>query len=117
MTFPDRRPSPAAAPDLIGIARLDFRAPDVDRFPALRIAREAGIAGPRASAALIAADDVAVARFLDGTLDFVGIPRLLEAAVARYGDPDGADPDVDALIALDAEVRTAFATGSIGSRR
>jgi 1-deoxy-D-xylulose-5-phosphate reductoisomerase len=115
MTFPDRRPSPAAAPDLISAARLDFRAPDVDRFPALRIAREAGIAGPRASAALIAADDVAVARFLDGTLEFVGIPRLLEAAVERYGASGGPDPDVDTLIALDTEVRSAFATGPIGN--
>jgi len=115
MTFPDRRPSPAAAPDLIGAARLDFRAPDVDRFPALQIAREAGIAGPRASAALIAADDVAVSRFLDGTLDFLGIPRLLEAAVERFGVGSGDDPDVDALIALDTEVRAAFATGPVGS--
>ena len=72
--------------------RLDFRAPDVERFPALRIAREAGIAGPRASAALIAADDVAVARFLDGTLDFLGIPRLLEAAVERFGVRRPASP-------------------------
>ena len=86
MTYPDRRPSPATPPDLIATGRLDFRAPDTDRFPALRIAREAGIAGPRASAALIAADDVAVARFLAGTLDFAGIPRLLEAAVERFGD-------------------------------
>jgi 1-deoxy-D-xylulose-5-phosphate reductoisomerase len=115
MTYPDRRPSPAAPPDLIATARLDFRAPDTARFPALRIAREAGIAGPRASAALIAADDIAVARFLDGTLDFTGIPRLMEAAVERFaGDGDPA-PDVDALVALDAEVRAAFATGPVGS--
>ena len=67
-------------------ARLDFRAPDEARFPALRIAREAGRLGRGATAALIAADDVAVARFLDGSLDFTGIPRLLEAAVARFGD-------------------------------
>ena len=84
MTYPDRLPSPAAPPDLIATARLEFREPDVARFPALRIAREAGIAGPWASAALIAADDVAVGRFLDGTLDLVGIPRLLEAAVERF---------------------------------
>ena len=45
--------------------------------------------GPRASAALIAADEVAVARFLDGTLDFTGIPRLLEAAVDRFGGTAG----------------------------
>ncbi|MEO5885508.1 MAG: 1-deoxy-D-xylulose-5-phosphate reductoisomerase [Candidatus Limnocylindrales bacterium] len=116
MTYPDRRPSPAAAPDLIAAARLDFRAPDMVRFPALRIAREAGRMGPRASAALIAADDVAVARFLDGTLDFAGIPRLLEAAVERFGATGQPDPDVDGLVALDTEVRAAFATTSFGGR-
>jgi 1-deoxy-D-xylulose-5-phosphate reductoisomerase len=89
------------------VGRLDFRAPDEDRFPALRIARDAGRAGPRASAALIAADDVAVARFLDGTLDFPGITRLLEAAVTRFGSGD--DPDLENLVALDREVRARFA--------
>jgi 1-deoxy-D-xylulose-5-phosphate reductoisomerase len=110
LTYPERRPSPAAAPDLVALARLDFRAPDETRFPALRIARDAGRIGPRATAALIAADDVAVARFLDGSLDFPGIPRLLEEAVARFGTVAGAaEPGLDELIALDAEVRTAFA--------
>ena len=113
MTYPDRRPSPAAAPDLISTGRLDFRRPDTERFPALRIAREAGIAGPWASAALIAADDVAVERFLAGSLDFLGIPRLLEDAVERFGSGSG-EPDIDALIALDADVRATYATGSIG---
>ena len=114
MTYPDRRPSPAAAADLVATGRLDFRAPDLDRFPALRIAREAGVAGPRASAALIAADDVAVARFLDGTLEFAAIPRLLTAAVERFGTGMAAEPDVDDLIALDAEVRAVFASGPVG---
>ena len=79
----------------------------------MRIAREAGIAGPWASAALIAADDVAVARFLDGSLDFPGIPRLLEAAVERFGAGPG-EPDIDALIALDADVRATYAAGAVG---
>ncbi|HEX6868283.1 MAG TPA: hypothetical protein VF119_05730, partial [Candidatus Limnocylindrales bacterium] len=109
LTYPDRRPSPAAAPDLVSIARLDFRAPDAARFPALRICREAGALGPRAPAAIIAADDVAVARFLGGTLDFPGIPRLLEAAIERFGATGGPDPALDELIALDGEVRAAFA--------
>ena len=113
LTHPRRLPSRAAPPDLVAAGRLDFRAPDTSRFPALAIAREAGRAGPRSSAALIAADDVAVARFLDGTLDFPGIPHLLEHAVARFGSgPD--DLDIDQLVALDAEVRAAFATGSVG---
>ncbi len=94
--------------DLIAAGRLDFRAPDPDRFPALRIAREAGIAGPRASAALISADEVAVARFLGGRLDFNGIARLLGAAVERFGTAEPADPSLEQLVALDTEVR-AFA--------
>ena len=110
LTYPERRPSPAAPPDLIATGSLDFRAPDESRFPALRIAREAGPLGPRATAALIAADDVAVARFLEGSLDFQGIPRLLEAAVARFGRPSGPDPALDELVALDAEVRASLAT-------
>jgi 1-deoxy-D-xylulose-5-phosphate reductoisomerase len=113
LTFPDRRPSPAAAPDLIATGRLDFRAPDEARFPALRIAREAGLMGPRASAALIAADEVAVARFLAGRLDLPGIPRLLAAAVERFGGDPG-EPDVEGLLELDAAVREAFATEPIG---
>jgi 1-deoxy-D-xylulose-5-phosphate reductoisomerase len=108
ITYPSRRPSPAAAPDLVAAGRLDFRAPDASRFPALRIARDAGLLGSRATAALIAADEVAVARFLDGSLDFPGIPRLLEAAVDRYGTGPGQAPGYDDLVALDREVRAAF---------
>jgi len=107
LTYPERRPSPAAAPDLLAAGHLDFRPPDEGRFPALWIAREAGRLGPRATAALIAADDVAVARFLDGSLDFPGIPRLLEAAVGRAIADAGAaaEPALDELLALDAEIR------------
>jgi 1-deoxy-D-xylulose-5-phosphate reductoisomerase len=117
LTHPDRRPSPAAPADLVATARLDFRAPDEGRFPALRIAREAGRLGPRATTALIAADDVAVARFLDGSLDFTGIPRILEAAVARFGTTGGRDPELDDVLALDAEVRAylaAMPSGAVG---
>ena len=109
LTYPDRAPSPTSAPDLVAGAGLTFRAPDERRFPALRIAREAGRMGSRASAALIAADEVAVARFLDGSLDFPGIPALLEEAVGRFGEGPDQAPDLDELVALDAEVRSAFA--------
>jgi 1-deoxy-D-xylulose-5-phosphate reductoisomerase len=114
LTHPDRLPSPTSPPDLVAAARLDFRAPDEARFPALRIARDAGRMGSRASAALIAADEVAVARFLDGTLDFPGVPRMLEAAVRRFGEGSDQAPDVPALIELDCEVRAAFATDPMG---
>ena len=112
LTYPARRPSPAAAVDLIAAGRLDFRAPDEERFPALRIAREAGLAGPRASAALISADEVAVARFLGGSLDFAGIPRVLAAAVEKFGSAEPREPDLDELVALDVQVR-AFAEAAL----
>ncbi|MEA2632190.1 MAG: 1-deoxy-D-xylulose-5-phosphate reductoisomerase [Chloroflexota bacterium] len=108
LTFPHRAASPAAAPDLAALGALTFRAPDEGRFPALRIARDAGRIGPRATAALIAADEVAVGRFLAGSLDFPGIPRLLEDAVDRFGTGADQAPSVDELEVLDREVRLAF---------
>jgi 1-deoxy-D-xylulose-5-phosphate reductoisomerase len=114
LTYPDRRPSSSAPVDLVAAARLDFRAPDTARFPALGIAREAGRIGQRATTALIAADEVAVGRFLDGSLGFDGIPRLLAAAVDRFGGGADQVPDLASLIALDAEVRAFAATASGG---
>ena len=113
LTYPDRRPSAALPADLVAIGRLEFRQPDLARFPALRIAREAGRQGPRASAALIVADEVAVARFLEGSLDFGGIPRLLETAVQRFGSGPR-DPDIEELVELDREIRATFASGPTG---
>jgi 1-deoxy-D-xylulose 5-phosphate reductoisomerase len=71
-----------------------------------RIARQAGLTGPRASAALISADEVAVARFLRGGLDFNGISRVLALAVDKFGSVAGGDPSLEELVALDAEVRS-----------
>ncbi|HEX7473219.1 MAG TPA: 1-deoxy-D-xylulose-5-phosphate reductoisomerase [Candidatus Limnocylindrales bacterium] len=107
LTFPHRVPSPATAPDLAALGSLTFRAPDEARFPALRIAREAGRIGPRATAVLIAADEAAVARFLAGSLDFPGIPRLLESAVERFGGGPDQAPSLQELVELDREVRLA----------
>ena len=116
LTHPDRRPSPAEAVDLVAVGPLDFRAPDEGRFPALRIARQAGLIGSRATAALIAADEIAVQRFLAGSLEFSGIPVLLEAAVTRYGEAGDQAPDLATLVDLDAEVRATYATRRIGRR-
>jgi 1-deoxy-D-xylulose-5-phosphate reductoisomerase len=112
LTYPRRLPSPALPPDLVATGSLTFEEPDEARFPALRVARDAGRAGPWATAALISADEVAVPRFLDGSLSFPGIASLLAAAVERYAAHGGADPTVDDLLALDAEVRAEFAAGA-----
>jgi 1-deoxy-D-xylulose-5-phosphate reductoisomerase len=112
LTYPDRVPSPAAPPDLLAAGRLDFEAPDEERFPVLRIARAAGRTGFRASTALIAADEVAVERFLAGTLDFGGIARLVEACVERFGGGGDQAPDLATLVELDADVRAFAARGA-----
>jgi 1-deoxy-D-xylulose-5-phosphate reductoisomerase len=106
LTYPDHLPSPA--PRLRGaeIPTLQFEPVDEGRFPALEIGREAGRRGPRASAALIAADDVAVERFLAGSLDFNGVADLCADAVQRFGGDDGhGQPDLGELLELDAAVR------------
>ena len=56
-----------------------------------------------------------MARFLEGSLDFLGIPRLLEATVARFGMAGAADPDLDEVLALDAEVRANLASVPSGA--
>ncbi len=116
LTFPRRRPSSSARLDLLDSPALAFEPVDEVRFPALRIAREAGRAGPRATAVLIAADDVAVQRFLDGTLDFPGISRLCGEAVERFvADGGTSEPGLEELIALDGEVRAWAVAGSPSS--
>ena len=115
LTHPHRRPSPSAAVDLATAGRLDFRAPDEARFPALRIAREAGRLGQRATTALIAADEVAVDRFLGRTLSFIGIGEVLADAVARFGEGPDQAPPLDELLAIDAEVRAAYGRPTPGA--
>jgi 1-deoxy-D-xylulose-5-phosphate reductoisomerase len=104
LTFPDRLPSPAPDVEIDRLPALTFEPVDNERFPALRIGREAGHTGSRASAALIAADEVAARRFLDGSLSFTGIAGLCGRAVERFGDGNQT-PSVDELVALDQEVQ------------
>ena len=110
LTYPAHLPSPA--PRLTGSAfpSLTFEPVDETRFPALAIGRDGGRRGPRASAALIAADDIAVERFLAGSLNFPGIAALCGEAVERYGTGD--PPALEELLQLDAEVRAWAATAT-----
>lgn len=103
LTWPGRTPGPAPRLDLLEHPGMTFEAPDTARFPALDLACQAAAAGPRATAALICADEVAVARFLAGSLSLPGIAALTEGAVERFGG--GPPPDGDELPELDREVR------------
>jgi len=105
--YPVRMPSPIPNVDLIAQGSLTFAAPDLVRFPGLAIALEAGRAGGGAPGALIAADGVAVTRFLDGEFPLGGIPQLLREAVDQFGARH-APASVDEVAALHEEV-TEFA--------
>ena len=85
-TWPDRLPSARPPLDLAALGSLTFRAPDEGRFPCLRLVKAAAAAGGVKTAALSAADEIAVSRFLAGDIRFTDIPRLVEAAVDASPD-------------------------------
>ncbi|MEO7252196.1 MAG: 1-deoxy-D-xylulose-5-phosphate reductoisomerase, partial [Arenimonas sp.] len=99
LAWPERIESGVAALDLIALARFDFEAPDLDAFPCLALAYAAMRAGGSAPAVLNAANEVAVAAFLDGKLPFPGIPRLIEATLSAL--PAEPADDLDVLLACD----------------
>ena len=83
LAWPERMPTPAERLDFASIARLDFEEPDLERFPALRLAREALESGGGAPIVLNAANEVAVASFLAGEIGFPDIARLVQDALDR----------------------------------
>jgi len=87
LAWPQRMPTPAQRLDLPAIARLDFEAPDLERFPALKLAREALEKGGAAPIVLNAANETAVARFLRGSIGFTDIARLVERALEEDVSP------------------------------
>jgi 1-deoxy-D-xylulose-5-phosphate reductoisomerase len=77
LNHPDRPPAGAERLDLAAVGELSFEEPDTDTFPCLRLARQAGTAGGNAPCALNAADEVAVAAFLDGRIAFTAIADVI----------------------------------------
>ncbi|MGZ6016825.1 MAG: 1-deoxy-D-xylulose-5-phosphate reductoisomerase, partial [Phenylobacterium sp.] len=107
--WPDRLPWPAQKLDLARVGPLDFEEPDLERFPALRIAKSALLAGGAAPAAMNGADEVAVAAFLDGRIGFLDIAEVVEETLGRMDRqnllrPPENDP-VDAARITDATAR------------
>ncbi len=103
LSWPDRLPALRAPLDLARLGAFTFRAPDEDRFPCLRIVRAAAEAGGVRTAALSAADEVAVARFLAGSISYTDIPRLV--ADALDAAPDLPCDSVENILAADAAGR------------
>jgi 1-deoxy-D-xylulose-5-phosphate reductoisomerase len=107
--WPDRLPWPAKPLDLVTAGPLTFQDPDPVRFPALTIAKDALTAGGRAPAAMNAANERAVAAFLDRRITFLDIPRVVRETLERMDRiPDQTHNDSDAVESArntDAEAR------------
>lgn len=106
MAWPERMDVPVERLDLAQIAQLSFEKPDVQRFPALRLAREAMEAGGVAPTVLNAADEIGVAAFLNERIGFMDIPALVEDVLERVGARSQfALSSVDDVLAVDREAR------------
>ncbi len=114
LAWPERIASGVDPLDLFEVARLDFRPPDLKRFPCLKLAFEAARSGGTAPALLNAANEVAVAAFLERRIPFTGIA----ATIARTLDaiPATAAVDLDSVLAADARARS-YASDLIAAAR
>jgi 1-deoxy-D-xylulose-5-phosphate reductoisomerase len=114
LAWPERIEAGVRALDLIAASRLDFLPPDEQRFPALRLSREAFIAGGTAPVILNAANEAAVAAFLDERLLFTNIANVVEKVLEKLSDPV-APQNLAVLASIDAEAR-AYAEAEISRR-
>ncbi|MET0727428.1 MAG: 1-deoxy-D-xylulose-5-phosphate reductoisomerase [Acidimicrobiales bacterium] len=103
LAYPARGTVPFGRIDWSELARLDFEAPDLQAFPCLGLAYQAGRAGELAPATLNAANEVAVAAFLAGEISWITIPEVLNAVLDRHDG--GTATSVDAVIDADRRAR------------
>jgi 1-deoxy-D-xylulose-5-phosphate reductoisomerase len=112
LTYPERAATEVPRLELAAGLTLEFFAPDLDTFPLLALARQAGERGGTFPCAFNAANEVAVAAFLDGRLPFLGIAEVVEETLAAV---DGAPArDLDDLVEADAAARTLAERGVPG---
>ena len=104
LSHPRRLPLDVPAPDFAGIGTLTFEEPDLDRFPCLALAYAAGKRGGSFPAVLNAANEMAVAAFLENRLPFKGIHPIIDRTLNRHRQNDGAG--LDEIIAADSWART-----------
>jgi 1-deoxy-D-xylulose-5-phosphate reductoisomerase len=103
LTWPGRLPFPARPLDLAAVGSMTFESPDMARFPALRLAREAGERGGTYPTVYSAADEVAVHAFAHGEVGFQGIGRVIEATLDRHQSQ--LVTDLEDVLAADAWAR------------
>jgi len=103
LAWPERIESGVAPLDLFEVARLDFEAPDTNRFPCLALAFRAIETGGTLPAVLNAANEVAVEAFLAGRIGFTRIPRIIEAVMERVAVLPA--DELETLMEADREAR------------
>lgn len=101
--WPERIPSPTERLDLTRMSALTFARPDEERFPALRVAREALNRGQAATAVMNAANEIAVGAFLNREIGFLDIVRIVEAVMEAY--TPSAVKTIGDVLAVDAQAR------------
>jgi 1-deoxy-D-xylulose-5-phosphate reductoisomerase len=118
LTYPERLDSELKF-DLNSLRKLDFRPPDFDKFPCLRLAYEAAEVGGAKTVALNAADEVAVAAFLDRVIGFEDIARTIKTVLSETSDSH--PESIKEVLRVDAEARAVAAevigTGNPGAAR
>ena len=103
LAWPDRMETPCERLDLVRIATLDFEAPDHERFPALGLARRALEVGGARPAILNAANEIAVASFLESRIGFLDIASVAGEVLAAF--QPGAPASIDEVLEIDREAR------------
>jgi 1-deoxy-D-xylulose-5-phosphate reductoisomerase len=103
LAYPERPSAPQLSFDLSALTQLDFSQPDPARFPCLRLAYEAAESGPAACIALNAADEIAVAAFLEGRIPFTGIARTIEQVLAET--PSHSPASIEEVLSADRMAR------------
>jgi 1-deoxy-D-xylulose-5-phosphate reductoisomerase len=103
LLYPDRAPGVDASLDLTQAFQLDFQPPDVQRYPCLSLAREALAVGGTAPAIFNAANEIAVAAFLEGKIGFLEIPTIINKTMNNVpaGEPSG----LDEVLQVESEAR------------
>ena len=103
LAWPERMETPCARLDLAAVGRLEFEAPDYERFPALALAKAALADGGARPAVLNAANEAAVASFLGGSIGFLDIAAVVETVLTQFEPPPPIT--LDDVVAIDAEAR------------
>jgi 1-deoxy-D-xylulose-5-phosphate reductoisomerase len=115
LTYPERVASKGCALDWSALRKLDFEQVPAKKFPCLTLAREAARIGGPLPCALNAADEIAVAAFLENRLDFLGIARVVEHVLQRM--PRTRMSSIEDVLAADAEARRLAREAAVGRRK